>query len=111
MVDHVVGASGYVRYFDGNVVVNSQTQADGEVVIGGYTSGGTIGVKVNGTTTQTNTGASPTNTNNYHIFEDGGGGINNEIPTFASEYVLYNTSKDSDLSDIMTNINDYWGIY
>ena len=110
LLDHVTGGSGYVRYFDGGVSVNSQTQVDGEVVIGGYTDGGNIGVRINNTTTQTNTGASPNNTQNYHLFEDGGGGINNEIPTFASEYIIYDSAKDSDLTDIMTNIDGYYSI-
>ena len=110
LLDQVTGGTGYIRYFDGGVSVNSQTQVDGEVVIGGYTDGGNIGVRVNNTTTQTTTGASPNNTQNYHLFEDGGGSVNNEIPTFASEIIIYNTSKDSDLDDIMSNIDSYYSI-
>ena len=110
LLDHLV-AGNYARYFDGNVVVNSQTVSTGECIYGTYTNGGEIGIKVNTTTTQTNTGASPTNTNNYHLFEDVGGSVNQEIPTYASEIVIYNTSKDSVLSDIMDNLNTYYTIY
>ena len=111
LLSHYEGTPDFLRLFD------QQTTADininqGEIVIGSYANSGTIGIKANTASVVTSVGTESGNgANNYHLFEDVGGTSNREVATFASEYIIYDTSKDADLADIMSNINTYYTIY
>ncbi len=110
IISHYNSSPDFIRLFDQGTTA-TQTLDRGEIVIGSYADSGEIGFRANDLTIDISTGTSAANPNNYHLFEDRGGALNNEIPAFASEYVLYDTSKDADLDDIMTNINTYYIIY
>lgn len=110
IISHYNGTPDFLRLFDQQTTATVYPSR-GEIVIGSYANSGTIGIKANTLATATSTGTSTATPNNYHLFEDRGGVINNEIPTFASEYIIYNTSKDADLADIMSNIDTYYDIW
>lgn len=103
-----LNGTGY-RYFDGGKTV-TRAGSRGRSVTASYRTATEIGLSVNGGAYGVASSPTGANTNTLKLFEEGGS-VTDELPTYISEVIMFDTDKTGVLSDMVANVNTYYGVY